>query len=142
MHVQELAYAIHHSKPIAVLVLDKEAWDLLTAPHGALATWESSTWGPPLSAYEGQEIDPSEAPFDLACASRLFAHLSSINLCPCRPLEEQNLGMSGILDTAEKHISKDLGYFKELAELKRLSTKWEERGCPKSLLLQRKAAIG
>eukprot|EP00951_Prasinocladus_malaysianus_P006899 scaffold49346_cov16-Prasinocladus_malaysianus.AAC.2 len=70
---QELEMARQYSKPIMVLVLDQEGWDLLTVPGGAekakheadrcqlqdaavQTAWEETAYGTSLRAYAGELI--------------------------------------------------------------------------------------
>ena len=134
--LQELAYAVLHNKPVVVVVLDQEAWDLLTVPGGAEKAWGLDAWGPPLRDYLGEEITPGE-PFDEAVARRLFGTLSGINLCPCRPLEQCNWGLEATLSNMRSYVSKDLDYFKQHAELQGMVGKWKAADKRQSLLLRR-----
>jgi hypothetical protein len=124
---------------VAVLVLDKEGWELLTLPKGPQAAWDHGTWGPALSQFNGQDIVPGQ-PFIPTYLAQLFERLSSVNLCPCRSLEEQNWGMDGMLDNMQKYVTKNLAYFKQHAEIGSLADKWQQRGQPASLLLHQSEA--
>ena len=84
--LQELAYAIREDKPVVVLILDQEAWELLTVPGGTKRAWSLHKWGPALKEYADQEILP-EVKFSVEKLDELFSYLSGINLCPCRQLE-------------------------------------------------------
>ena len=132
--LQELAFAIHYSKPLVVLVLDQQAWEMLTIPGGAASAWENDCWGPCLMSYEGEEISPGMT-FDAATVHRLYSQVSSINLCPCRELDEANWGLAGVLDNALKYVTKDLEYHKEHAELACFVVRWEDGQKRPSLLL-------
>ena len=132
--LQELAFAKHHSKPLVVLVLDQQAWEMLTIPGGAESAWTNDCWGPSLMSYEGEEISPGVI-FDAATVRRLYSQISSINLCPCRELDEANWGLAGVLDNALKYVTKDLEYHKEHAELTCFVVRWEDGQKTPSLLL-------
>eukprot|EP00951_Prasinocladus_malaysianus_P006898 scaffold49346_cov16-Prasinocladus_malaysianus.AAC.1 len=62
----------------------------------------------------------------LELVKEMFFLLSSINLCPCRPLEEEIRGMEGMLQTAAHYVQKDLVYHKEHARLKSKAAAWEQ----------------
>ena len=123
-----------HGKPVVVVVLDQESWNLLTVPGGAQQAWELNKWGAPLAEYRGQEIIPGHR-FNLCTVESLFAHLSAINLCPCRPMDETNAGISGIVNRLTRYVQHDLCYFKAHAELKTLAAKWQQSGNRAGLLL-------
>uniref|UniRef100_A0A7S1SMQ4 TIR domain-containing protein n=1 Tax=Tetraselmis chuii TaxID=63592 RepID=A0A7S1SMQ4_9CHLO len=138
--LQELAFAILEGKPIVLLVLDQEAWELLTVPSGTKKAWAQEKWGPALSQYDGHEITPGEH-FSKGKVESLFSYLAGINLCACRELEEANLGgMPGLMDNMQKYVMKDLIYFKQHAELKDMARKWAAGDKRSSLLLHRHEA--
>ena len=140
MHCQEIAYAIMHNKPVVILVLDQEAWDIITVPSGAKTLWETtSSSAIKLRDYEGSELIP-EQKFSLHAVEALVSHMSSVNLCPCRQLEEVNWGWEALLAHVTRYVLRDLIYYKEHAELKGLAERWEQRGRRGSMLLHRKLA--
>jgi len=149
--LKEVAYAMECGKPVVIIVLDMEAWNTLSTPGGAQKMWDTTTWGTPLSNHIGADFPTFEyskdgasqsgGPFSLEVLVRLFARLSSINFCPCRDLDEANLGLNGILSNMVDYVSKELGYMKEHANLKSLSAAWITRGRPSSLLLHRNEAL-
>mmetsp|Transcript_8368 Transcript_8368/g.23994 ORF Transcript_8368/g.23994 Transcript_8368/m.23994 type:complete len:1189 (-) Transcript_8368:69-3635(-) len=156
--------AILYHKPVVILALDQEAWDLLTVPGGAEAAkeqadrvagaessnssgpaaekgWVEKGYGPALNVYEGEHIVPGE-PMSLELLRKLYSQLASINICPCRVLEEINLGWPSMLDTALSYISKDLEYSKEHAQLQNKAVAWERAvnsGGPHPLLQEAEA---
>ena len=160
--LQELAYAIMYEKPICVLILDAAAWDMLTTPGGAAVAWgqppvdddaqassssassQEQTPSPPRPALctegaRGRELIPG-TPLTLESIEQLFFILEAINFCPCRPLEETNLGWDGLLNNSVKYVKKELEYMKQHAELGNLARKWEARGKPHGLLLRKDEA--
>eukprot|EP00192_Tetraselmis_astigmatica_P000840 CAMPEP_0117690644 /NCGR_PEP_ID=MMETSP0804-20121206/25245_1 /TAXON_ID=1074897 /ORGANISM="Tetraselmis astigmatica, Strain CCMP880" /LENGTH=1136 /DNA_ID=CAMNT_0005503721 /DNA_START=227 /DNA_END=3639 /DNA_ORIENTATION=+ len=120
-------------------ILDQEAWELLTVPGGPKKAWTMNTWGATLKEYEDQEIVPG-IKFTQDKVDDLFGYLAGINLCPCRPLEEKNFGVQGLLENMQKYVGKDLIYFKQHAELKDYARKWDAGNRRSSLLLHRAEA--
>ena len=83
--LQELAFAIQCNKPVAVIVLDQEAWDLLTLPNGAETAWSMDRWGAPLKEHDGQELVAGQGDtwrLSLKMVQRLFGFVAGINMCP------------------------------------------------------------
>eukprot|EP00951_Prasinocladus_malaysianus_P021493 scaffold177739_cov25-Prasinocladus_malaysianus.AAC.2 len=115
--LQEVAYGLTCGKPVVVIILDQEAWELLTVPGGAKKAWNCNKWGPPLSSHESEDF-PGAEKFDRKAVARLFGKLAAINLCPCRPLEEANWGLHQVLKNMTEYVSKDIAYQKEHASLK------------------------
>ena len=135
---QELEYAIHHSKPIVVAVLDQEAWNLLTVIGGAKTAWEMKPAGDArsLDNYEGQAFGPRGEPFDLKRLEHIFTTIASINFCPCRPLDCEALGIDDVSKRLCAFVEKDLDYTKEHAFLQSKAEAWEEAERPSELLLE------
>lgn len=140
--LKELAYSIHHDKPVAVLVLDMEAWDLLTKSGGVEKCWQDLQWGPALSSFEGKCMIPGDRPFSKDYLAELFTYLGSINFCACRAGDEAAApgGMEGLLQVACTYVQKDQEHCEQHAELKTLAMAWQQGGKPGSLLLQKARA--
>ena len=131
---QEVAYALEVNKPVVLIVMDQEAWEMLTVPGGAAAAWSCSKYGPPLSQHENYSF-PGVDGFSEDTLTKLFNKLASINLCPCRPLDETNWGQGAVLANMTDYILKDISYMKEHATIQSLATTWDSRGSKGSLLL-------
>ena len=129
-----MAYALEVNKPVVLIVMDQEAWEMLTVPGGAAAAWSCSKWGPPLSQHENYSF-PGVDGFSEDCVTKLFNKLAAINLCPCRPLDETNWGQGAVLANMTDYILKDISYMKEHATIQSLATTWDSRGKRGSLLL-------
>ena len=107
----------------------------------ASKSWKDAEHGPALYRFESQEIVPGQ-PMSLELVQRLFSRLASVNMCPCRELEEMEVGWNSILSTAVSYVTKDLVYDKEHAKLKNKAEAWSsavENGTPKSLLQDEEA---
>mmetsp|Transcript_2967 Transcript_2967/g.7313 ORF Transcript_2967/g.7313 Transcript_2967/m.7313 type:complete len:1380 (+) Transcript_2967:669-4808(+) len=135
--LKEVAYALSKDKPVVLIIMDQAAWELLTVPNGAARAWGEGAWGPPLSDYAGQEFLVGEALSEGAVA-RLYAQLAEINLCPCRPLEEANWSMAGLLRNMCEYVTKDIAFMKEHAVLKAAAMDWDAKRRPDSQLLHPK----
>ena len=120
--------------------MDQESWELLTVPGGSAKAWEDSTWGAPPSAYEGCDFPGGET-FCAQVYARLLARLSAINLCPCRPLDEHNWGVDGMMANMLEYVKKDIEYAKQHASLKNLACTWDAREHLTSLLVGGKEAV-
>ena len=73
--LQELAFAIREEKPVVVLVMDQESWELLTVPGGSHKAWDMNEWGVELNQYAGEEIVPGQA-FNQDTLNALFSYLA------------------------------------------------------------------
>eukprot|EP00951_Prasinocladus_malaysianus_P026413 scaffold234461_cov44-Prasinocladus_malaysianus.AAC.1 len=144
--------AIHHRKPLVVLVLDQEGWDLITGPGGAervkgeadsqmtTSAWNDTQHGLPLCSYHGEDIVPGK-PMSLGLLAELIQQLASVNLCNCRPAVDDPAD-AGMLALAAEFVQQDLTYYKQHAQLKSKAGAWEyavQEGGPKPLLQKEEA---
>lgn len=96
--------------------------------------------GNPLRCYDGQPFGPKGVPFSLQEVRRIFSVLSSINFCPCRDLDESNLGAAAMDARFVEFVTKDLLYSKEHADLRARAEAWDAAERPQRMLLQAAAA--
>ena len=101
--------------------------------------WGSMRYGAALESYQEEHIVPGE-PLSVAVVKRLFARLSSINLCPCRDQDVAVKGSRSVVEGALQFVSADLSHHKEHAALRSLSMRWDAEGRPSSRLLRSKEA--
>ena len=86
----------------------------------------------------------SGQPMSLELVRKLYSRIASINMCPCRVLEEINMGWPSTLETALSYVSKDLAYNKEHAQLQNKALAWEtavSNGAPEPLLQEAEAVF-
>ena len=141
--LEELAYAIHHSKPLVLAILDQEAWNMLTTVGGYTKVWRTQPGGdaPPLSSYDGQAFGPTGKAFEAGDVKQIFTILSAINFCPCRPLDVANMGAEEVASRFVDFASKDLDYAKEHSFLLSRATAWEAADRPSGLLIERQSDV-
>eukprot|EP00873_Tetraselmis_striata_P000166 jgi/Tetstr1/420430/TSEL_011544.t1 len=134
------------AKEQANKVLENEAASAAGSQSDITATqaaWSDAKFGPALEQYAGEQIVAGQ-PISLDLVRKLFGCLASVNMCPCRPLEEANGGWDGILHNALSYVTKDLVYSKEHAELRIKAEAWAaalQHGRPEPLLTDGEAAL-
>jgi len=136
--LEELAYAIHFQKPLAIAMLDQMAWDMLTMVGGAKIAWKTlpAEGASALHLHKGQPFGPMGTPFSLDQVRRIFGILASVNFCPCRDLDVSNHGEEGMTQRFCDYVKKDLAYTKEHADLAARASAWRSAGKPRRMLLQ------
>ena len=127
-----MALAFSYHKPVVPIVLDQEAWDLLTTPDGAARAksfadscgqaYTVDTYGTPLVQFEDEEIVPGN-PMSLELVRKLFSRLGAINLCPCHDQQIQEKGLDAVLEMCSDYVRQELQYTKQHAELTLLASK-------------------
>lgn len=139
---QELAYAIHYNKPLVLGILDQDAWEMLAMVEGPEHAWSREpAVGTALCRYDGQPFGPKAVPFSQEEVRRIFCLLSAINFCPCRDIDEANLGAGAVDERFREYVSKDLSYSKEHADLCTRADTWHAAGRPLHMLLKGSAAV-
>ena len=119
--------------------------NLQAAINGPVMTteaWNNSQYGPALCKYEGEHIVPGET-MSLDTVRKLFRRMSSVNMCPCREVEEQNWGWNQMLQMTLSYVEKDLVYDKEHAQLANKAEAWVRavhNSAPQPLLQDSEAA--
>eukprot|EP00873_Tetraselmis_striata_P045120 jgi/Tetstr1/465384/TSEL_010070.t1 len=129
--VMEVAAAFKMQKPVVPIILDQEAWSLLTTPNGADRSWDASE---ELRSYDGQEF-LGGALFSKATLRTVFQRLSNINFCSCRGHDVQHWGLEHVIKRFQADVNKDLPYLKEWTQLNEQALKWHSTGRAHSSLL-------
>eukprot|EP00873_Tetraselmis_striata_P027865 jgi/Tetstr1/448129/TSEL_035422.t1 len=133
--IMELAAAFDMQKPVVPIILDEEAWSLLTTPTGADRVWDASE---ELRNYDGQEF-LGGALFSKATLRAVFQRVSNINFCSCRSTDVAHWGIEYVSEHFFADVTKDLPYLKEWAQLNEQALKWHSSGRSRASLPRRTA---
>lgn len=107
--MQELACAVHHSKPLVPVIMDQAAWHLLTTPRGAEEVLQDPGCG--LADYLGRPLLEGQ-PLSEDALRELYWQLSAINFCPCRQEDVASMGVVEVVRNLQTYIGKDIPYLK------------------------------
>jgi WD40 repeat protein len=136
--LQELAYAFNENKPIVPVIMDQEAWGLLTNARGAEEVLSDPSCQ--LMQFAGKPIIEGQC-FDEDVLRALYWQLSAINFCPCRDEDIGSMGTVEVVRNLRTYIAKDIPYLKEYAELDRYASSWAAKGQPHASLLHKDEAF-
>uniref|UniRef100_A0A061QNP5 Wd40 repeat-containing protein n=1 Tax=Tetraselmis sp. GSL018 TaxID=582737 RepID=A0A061QNP5_9CHLO len=126
----ELALAFLANKPVVPIILDEEAWRILTSPNSVDELWTS----PELQGFEGNRFS-DDIIFSRDLVQDLIRKLSNINLCAFRPSDVATWGEGIMLTKFRKDVEKDMPYLKEWTELKENALRWLGKAKATSALL-------
>lgn len=131
--IMEVAAAFEMHKPVVPIILDQNAWALLTTPHGAEVAWQRSA---ELRSYDGQEFLGGPL-FSLTVLKSVFKRVANINFCSARPVDISHWGIDYVIERFNQDVTKDLPYLKEWTQLNEQALAWFSTGRQNSSLLGR-----
>ena len=84
---------------------------------------------------QGNKSPDGKIDLSLQVVERVYSYLSSIDFCACRAVDIELHGWTATVTGMRRHISKNMEYLKEWAELRFQAVQWESGGRKRSLLL-------